>query len=301
MPVIRTLPVELGRIVGHREEDLQQPAVADLSRIVGHLHRFGMTGPAGAHHFVVGGLLLAAGITGDGVGHALHVLEHALHAPEAAAGEDDGGGGRLAWREVNRGQGQGASPFRARPSSFWRPGAAATSRPHQPYRRRKRSKPCVSCQPLAKSERIYLDAGCQESDLERMVADDTGLPDQLIQTLFADHAIARRRPRQTRGSARGPRRQSSLETARACRSPSARAPGAGLGRESGRRSPAILVIETSVLVTDRPEAGESPFVRAAVCPPRRHVRRSRTAPPGDDEMLRASVPDVGFWRQHVGF
>ena len=45
--------------------------------------------------------LLAAGIAGYGVGDAVDVLEHALHAPEAAAGED-GGLGRRSPRFVER-------------------------------------------------------------------------------------------------------------------------------------------------------------------------------------------------------
>ena len=43
-PGIRALPIELGRIVDHREENLQQPSVADLARVVGNLHRFRVPG-----------------------------------------------------------------------------------------------------------------------------------------------------------------------------------------------------------------------------------------------------------------
>ena len=48
-----------------------------------------MSGCAGAHDLVVGGHCVAAGVTGDGIRNALQIAEDRLHAPEAAAGEDD--------------------------------------------------------------------------------------------------------------------------------------------------------------------------------------------------------------------
>jgi len=39
---------------------------------------------------VVRGGRFAACIAGDGIGYALHVLEHRLHAPETSAGEHGG-------------------------------------------------------------------------------------------------------------------------------------------------------------------------------------------------------------------
>jgi hypothetical protein len=71
-----------------REIDLQQPGIADLARIVGDLHRFGMSGAAGADRPVLRRRPLAAGIAGDGVADALDMLEDALDTPEAAAGDD---------------------------------------------------------------------------------------------------------------------------------------------------------------------------------------------------------------------
>ena len=38
LAAVRPLAVEFGRVVGHREVDLQQAAVADLRRIEGDLH-----------------------------------------------------------------------------------------------------------------------------------------------------------------------------------------------------------------------------------------------------------------------
>ena len=67
---VRSLAVQLGRVVRDREEDLQQLAVADLLRVVFDLHGFGVPGGAGRDHGVVGRHLAAAGITGDGVDHA---------------------------------------------------------------------------------------------------------------------------------------------------------------------------------------------------------------------------------------
>ena len=87
---VRPLAVELRRVVRHREIDLQELAVGNFLGVEGHLDAFGMAGAAAADGLVVGGLLFAAGIAGHGVGHALDVLEHRLHAPEAAAGKHRG-------------------------------------------------------------------------------------------------------------------------------------------------------------------------------------------------------------------
>ena len=96
---IRSLPVQLRRIVRHGEEYLQELAIADSLRIVGDLDRFGVAGGAGADGRVAGGGLAAPRISGDGVHHARGVLKHALNAPEAAAREHGllqaAGGGRV--------------------------------------------------------------------------------------------------------------------------------------------------------------------------------------------------------------
>ena len=60
-----------------------------------------------ADALVVGVLLRAAGIAGDGVGDALDVLEHGLHAPEAAAGEHGGLEPRGRRGRLHRGGGNG--------------------------------------------------------------------------------------------------------------------------------------------------------------------------------------------------
>jgi hypothetical protein len=87
-------------------------------RIEGDADRFGMTGGAGFDHLVMGRALFAAGIARDRAGDALDVLEHALDAPEAAAGQNrrfqvaarglvgDGGGddmGRLGGLHIEAG------------------------------------------------------------------------------------------------------------------------------------------------------------------------------------------------------
>src|SRR5581483_9991093 len=51
---VRSLAVELRRVVRDREEDLQNLAVGHLLRIEGHLHSLGVTGAAGAHRLVDG-------------------------------------------------------------------------------------------------------------------------------------------------------------------------------------------------------------------------------------------------------
>ena len=88
--VVGALVVQLGRVVRHREIDLQDFSVGDLLRVERDLHRLGVAGARRAHGVVVGVLLGAAGIAGHGLGDALGVLEHRLHAPEAAAGDHRG-------------------------------------------------------------------------------------------------------------------------------------------------------------------------------------------------------------------
>ncbi len=50
----------------------------------------------------MGRALLPAGIAGDNHGYALHVLEHALHAPETAASEHRLLGSRLCGPRLQR-------------------------------------------------------------------------------------------------------------------------------------------------------------------------------------------------------
>jgi hypothetical protein len=49
-----------------------------------------MSGFSGAHHFVLSGLGLAPGVTGNGLADTLHMLEHSLDPPKAAAGNYSG-------------------------------------------------------------------------------------------------------------------------------------------------------------------------------------------------------------------
>src|SRR5579875_4159520 len=84
---IGTLLVELGRIMGDRKIYLQNLAVANAPRIKGDLHRFGMAGLAGADGLVFRRRFIAAGIARNRADDAGDMLEDALHAPEAAAGE----------------------------------------------------------------------------------------------------------------------------------------------------------------------------------------------------------------------
>src|SRR6185437_548901 len=96
------LAVQRRRIVRHGEVDLQKLPVGNLRRIVSNPDRFRVPGFSGADGLVVGWFLLAPGVSHGCVRYALHMLEDALHAPEASAGEDSHlarrlGGARLAW------------------------------------------------------------------------------------------------------------------------------------------------------------------------------------------------------------
>ena len=85
--VVRPLPIQLGRIVGHLEEHLEQFPVRHHAGIVDHLHRLGVPGLTGAHLFIGRLHRGATGIAGHGAGHAPGVLEDGLNAPKTAPGE----------------------------------------------------------------------------------------------------------------------------------------------------------------------------------------------------------------------
>src|SRR5258708_27791225 len=68
--------------------------MADLRGVVGYPDRLGMGGAFGAYRVVIGVVRAAAWIAGDGTANALHMLEHALHAPETTAREHRGFGAR---------------------------------------------------------------------------------------------------------------------------------------------------------------------------------------------------------------
>ncbi len=97
--MIGALPVELGRVVGNREEHREQLAVRHLRGIVRYLHGFGVARGPGTDGLVVGGLGVAARVPGYGLGYAFDVAKYGLNPPEAAAGEYR----RL--RPLNRGRG----------------------------------------------------------------------------------------------------------------------------------------------------------------------------------------------------
>ena len=60
---VRTLPVQLRGVVGHREEDPKQLAEGDFGRVIDDLHRLRMTGVAGADQYVFRGLGGAPGVS----------------------------------------------------------------------------------------------------------------------------------------------------------------------------------------------------------------------------------------------
>ena len=119
---VRPLAIQLGRVVGHREVDLQQLGIGHLARVVHHLDRLGMAGAARADGLVTCGRLVAPGITRDRAEDPLHMLEHALHAPEATAGQHRGLG------RLGRGGGERIS--------------GSGRHRHRPFDRRRGSEPC---------------------------------------------------------------------------------------------------------------------------------------------------------------
>src|SRR5262245_24715541 len=84
---IRSLAVELGWIVCHRKEDLQNAAEADALGIVGNSHRFRVPRGTTRDLLISGGVLVTSSIARDGTRHTVDVLKHALDAPEAPPGK----------------------------------------------------------------------------------------------------------------------------------------------------------------------------------------------------------------------
>ena len=85
---VRSLPVELGWIVGHGKEDPQQLAIGDFGGIIDHLDGFRMPGGFRRHLVVGCSRRGAAGISSRSMEDAFHSLKHRLSAPKTAAGED---------------------------------------------------------------------------------------------------------------------------------------------------------------------------------------------------------------------
>src|SRR5205085_5934067 len=85
---VGALAVFRGRIVGDREEHLEESPVAELVRVVPDLHGLGMAGPAGAHRLVVRRLGGPTGVTRLHRGNTVELQVHGLDAPEAAAREN---------------------------------------------------------------------------------------------------------------------------------------------------------------------------------------------------------------------
>src|ERR1041385_795686 len=88
--LVRALTVQLRGIVRNGEIDTQDLAIRHLPWIESDLHRFRVARIATADGLVLRRTLRTAGVTRKHFRHTLHMLEHALHAPEAAARQDGG-------------------------------------------------------------------------------------------------------------------------------------------------------------------------------------------------------------------
>src|ERR1700758_4752673 len=85
--VIGSLVVQLGGVMRHREENLQQPSVGDLSRVVSDLHRLRVSRAAFADGFILRSGGRTARVTRGDLFHTPHVFEYTLDTPEAATRE----------------------------------------------------------------------------------------------------------------------------------------------------------------------------------------------------------------------
>src|SRR5208282_5632686 len=82
---IRALAIQLGGIVSDEKKYFQQIVIRDLRRIVSDLDRLGVSRRSRADGFVIRGVCGSSSVSGNNFGHALHMLEDGIHAPETAA------------------------------------------------------------------------------------------------------------------------------------------------------------------------------------------------------------------------
>src|ERR1044072_5266207 len=103
-----SLTIQFRRVVRDCKEDFEQLAVSDLRRIVGNVHRLGMSGLAGTYFPVVRVGGWTADVTRLDARHAFDMFEDCFNAPETTAGQH---GSLLAFRfrerRVNGGIGNG--------------------------------------------------------------------------------------------------------------------------------------------------------------------------------------------------
>ena len=93
-PHIGSLAIELGRIVRHREENLQQLPIRNHRRIVYHPHRLGVARHACAHFFIRRRLGRSTRIARLGGLYSLEMFIDGFDSPEAASRKDGHSVGR---------------------------------------------------------------------------------------------------------------------------------------------------------------------------------------------------------------
>jgi hypothetical protein len=84
---VRTLTVQLRRVVSDREKDAKQLSVRNLRWVEHHANDFSVTGAARADLLVRRRRDVAAGVAGHSALDAFNMLVDRLNSPEAAAGE----------------------------------------------------------------------------------------------------------------------------------------------------------------------------------------------------------------------
>src|SRR5580704_8932502 len=84
---VGALAIQLGWIVRDQEINVQQLFERDLRGVEPNLDGLGMPGASRTYGFVLGGIGLAAGISGDDAIDAAQGFEDELHSPKTSAGE----------------------------------------------------------------------------------------------------------------------------------------------------------------------------------------------------------------------
>src|ERR1700730_508140 len=91
---VRSLTIQLCRVMRDGEVHLKQLAVGNARWIVDDLDSFGVSGPTRADRLVLGRTGSASRVSRSGAHDSLDVLEHGLDTPKAASSEN---GGLLTW------------------------------------------------------------------------------------------------------------------------------------------------------------------------------------------------------------
>src|SRR5580658_10069732 len=102
-PFIRTLAIQLRRIVSYREIDIQELTIGNLRRIVGDLNGFRVARGPGAHNLIMRVGLASAGVPRHRLPYSFYGVKNRFYSPKTSAGENRGFGLLLGPDLIRRG------------------------------------------------------------------------------------------------------------------------------------------------------------------------------------------------------